>query len=218
MKKVSRESWIQAGFQTLDQLGYSQLSAEKIARRLHVTRGSFYHHFRSRAEFVDALLVRWRQDYTTEVIAQASAEGSPQRRLERYLSVAARLQPGREVAIRAWAARDRTVLVVLEQTDAARLEFVRQLGRDLFPCAAEDALRRFARLACLAFIGFQQTGPHGRERFVALVQDVLGMLTPSDTARPKPAPIPGAAPRSAEAPARRLPPAGRPGSDAGRSR
>jgi len=215
MKKVSRESWIQAGFQMLDQFGYTHLSAEKIARRLNVTRGSFYHHFRSRADFVDALLVRWRQDYTTEVIAQARAEENPQRRLERYLSVAGRLQPGREVAIRAWAARDSNVRAVLEQTDASRLAFVRQLGRDLFPDAAEDALHRFAQVACLAFIGFQQTGPHGRERFVALVQGVLEMLKPRDAARPKPEPIPGAPPQSAEAPARRLLQAAHPESNAG---
>ncbi|HEX5739782.1 MAG TPA: TetR/AcrR family transcriptional regulator, partial [Hydrogenophaga sp.] len=54
MHKLSRESWIQAGFKTLDSLGYIHLSAEKIARQLNVTRGSFYHHFRNRSDFVDA--------------------------------------------------------------------------------------------------------------------------------------------------------------------
>jgi len=211
MKKVSRESWIQAGFQMLDQFGYTHLSAEKIARRLNVTRGSFYHYFRSRADFVDALLVRWREDYTDEVIAHARAEKNPRLSLERYLSVAGRLQPGREVAIRAWAAKDRNVRAVLEHTDASRLEFVQRLGHAMFPHTAKAEIDRFARLACLASVGFQQTGPHGREQFVALVQDVLDLAGPRDAVLPTPKAGLIAPPQSAAAPAQTPRPAGHPG-------
>lgn len=186
MKKLSREIWIQAGFQVLDQLGYTHLSAEKIARRLRVTRGSFYHHFRNRSDFVGALLERWRLDYTEQVIAFARGEEDAKRILERYLLVAGHLQPGREVAIRAWAAKDPSVCNVLAQVDESRLAFARHLGRSMFPLVTELEVNRFARIACLAFIGFQQTGPHGRERFVELVQDVLDMVVPRNRLAPQP--------------------------------
>jgi len=102
MQKLSRNSWIEAGFKALDKSGYTGLSAEKIARGLRVTRGSFYHHFDSRADFEDALLQRWCNDYTDAVIAHARGGRGAKERLERYLEVTTRLQPGREVAIRAW--------------------------------------------------------------------------------------------------------------------
>jgi hypothetical protein len=34
-----------------------------LSRRLDVTRGSFYHHFRNREDFVRTLLAAWEEDY-----------------------------------------------------------------------------------------------------------------------------------------------------------
>ncbi|MCW1248114.1 TetR/AcrR family transcriptional regulator, partial [Pseudomonas sp. SAICEU22] len=48
MEKLTRNRWISAGFEALDQVGHIGVSAESLARRLNVTRGSFYHHFRNR--------------------------------------------------------------------------------------------------------------------------------------------------------------------------
>lgn len=56
MKKLTRDDWIEAGLKTLDLEGYTAISGERLARRLNVTRGSFYHHFRSREDFMRALL------------------------------------------------------------------------------------------------------------------------------------------------------------------
>lgn len=178
MQKLSRESWIEAGLRMLDESGYAQLSAEKLARRLNVTRGSFYHHFRNRADLVQALLLRWQADYTDAVIAYADAVEDPGLRLERYLLIASRLQPGREVAIRAWASKDGAVRTALERVDARRREFAERLAQALFPGASPADVQRFARVACLTFIGFQQTGPHGRERFAELIEDVLALARP----------------------------------------
>ncbi|EMU8997524.1 TetR/AcrR family transcriptional regulator [Providencia rettgeri] len=44
MKKLTRTSWINAGFNILDNEGYTRCSVERVARKLDVTRGSFYHH------------------------------------------------------------------------------------------------------------------------------------------------------------------------------
>lgn len=175
MKKLNQETWIEAGFQTLDRYGYQQLSIEKTARRLNVTRGSFYHHFDSRSSFVDALLNRWKAQYTDSVINYADAGANAHARLERYLEVASRMQPGREVAIRAWAAKERRVSEVLQEVDASRSRFAYELGRELLLHRGEGEIQRFARLACLAFIGFQQTGPHGSQNFIELVRDILAL-------------------------------------------
>lgn len=175
MKKLSQETWIEAGFQALDRHGYQQLSIEKTARRLNVTRGSFYHHFDSRSSFVDALLNRWKAEYTDNVINFAEAGANAHVRLERYLEIASGMQPGREVAIRAWAARESRVREVLQEVDAIRSRFAYELGRDLLLQRDEGEIQRFARLACLAFIGFQQTGPHGSQHFIQLVRDILDL-------------------------------------------
>jgi AcrR family transcriptional regulator len=175
MAALSRATWVQAGLDTLDRSGYANLSAEKIARRLNVTRGSFYHHFRHRADFVRALLERWEADYTDAVLAHAAQGRSTPERLERYLAAAAQLQPGREVAIRAWAGRDIAVRAVLARVDAKRYRFAQESVRQLHPAGAGAAIDRLARMACLAFIGFQQTGPHQPGHFAQLMEDLLAL-------------------------------------------
>ena len=52
MSKLSKHDWVSAGINQLKEHGPAGVSGEKIARRLDVTRGSFYHHFRSVHELV----------------------------------------------------------------------------------------------------------------------------------------------------------------------
>lgn len=70
---LTRDHWIAAGLNALDNDGDAGISAERLARRLNVTRGSFYHHFRSRNEFVHALLAAWEADYADRMLAHAVA-------------------------------------------------------------------------------------------------------------------------------------------------
>ena len=52
MPRTTRTRWIEAGFELLDMYGADGVSAERLARRLNVTRGAFYHHFSSRNDYV----------------------------------------------------------------------------------------------------------------------------------------------------------------------
>lgn len=173
MAKLTRAAWIQAGLEMLDLAGHGAVSAERVARRLDVTRGSFYHHFAHKAAFVDALLERWEHEYTAAVIREAARASDAAGRLQRYVAVASQLRPEREVAIRAWAARDERVRAVLARVDRTRTAFARELGRELLPVSGEAQVEAFARVAYLGFIGLQQTGPHDSARFAGFFADLL---------------------------------------------
>lgn len=162
MAKLTRERWLQAGLAALDGQGQEAVSAQALARRLKVTRGSFYHHFASRRDFVAQLLQCWEHQYTTAVLAQARAAGDPQAQLQCYVGMAARLQPGREVAIRAWAGRDAQVGEVLRRVEVQRLGFARELAAALLGGGSNGAeVEAFARMAYLGFIGLQQAALQG---------------------------------------------------------
>lgn len=167
--RLTRDVWLQAGFDALDKDGYEAMSAQAMARRLNVTRGSFYHHFASRQDFVDQLLYRWEAQYTLDVLTEVHAATDPLARLQRYIAIAARLKPGREVAIRAWAAKDKRVQALLHRVDALRMDFARECARAVLAYSAQAAdIEAFAQLAYLALIGMQHTTHEGDERFVQL--------------------------------------------------
>ena len=164
--RLTRDSWLQAGFLALDRVGYEAVSAQALARRLNVTRGSFYHHFASRQDFVDQLLGRWEAEYTVGVISAARGAADPLARLQRYIAVVAKLKPGREVAIRAWAGKDKRVRALLQRVDGLRLEFARESARALLSPSANDAdVEAVAQMAFLALIGLVHTAGHGEARF-----------------------------------------------------
>ncbi len=164
--RLTRDSWLQAGFKALDKVGYEAVSAQALARRLNVTRGSFYHHFVSRQDFVDQLLERWEKEYTLDVISEAHGAADPLTRLQIYIAVVAKLNPGREVAIRGWAGKDKRVRALLQRVDGRRLAFARESAQALLSPRAKAAdVEALAQLAFLALIGLVHTADQGNGRF-----------------------------------------------------
>ncbi|MDV6903793.1 TetR/AcrR family transcriptional regulator [Pseudomonas aeruginosa] len=156
MKKLTRNHWVAAGLEALDQEGHTGVSAENLARRLNVTRGSFYHHFRNREDFVRTLLAKWEEDYTERMLAYAAQGRSATETLMRYLSIAAEKQPGREVAIRAWSLIDPLVAEFQQRVDATRLAFAVRTSRRWVRTPGHAEI--IGQAAHLCLIGGQQAG------------------------------------------------------------
>ena len=175
MRTLTREDWIAAGLETLDQEGYIQVSGERVARRLNVTRGSFYHHFRNREDFVRALLSAWEEDYTVRMLDYAAKGSGPVQVLKRYVHIAADKQPNREVAIRAWALHDPLVAEYQARVDATRLAFAIKTSEASFLPSKQAQL--VGEMAHLLLIGGQQAGVrHNAARFTGLVNNALNLF------------------------------------------
>ncbi|SIO72404.1 transcriptional regulator, TetR family [Burkholderia sp. GAS332] len=172
---LTRDHWIAAGFDALDSDGYSGISAEQLARRLNVTRGSFHHHFRGRQDFVRALLAQWELDYTDRMLAYAAQGCSLEDVLARYFVISAEKRPGREIAIRAWARRDPLVAEYQNRVDSTRLSFAISVCRSRIEASVDADL--IGRLAHVCLIGGQQSGDRNQIAvFAHLVREALTLL------------------------------------------
>lgn len=156
MRKLTRNHWVAAGFEALDQIGHIGVSAESLSRRLNMTRGSFYHHFRNREDFVRTLLAAWEEDYTGRMLDYAAQGCSAGETLKRYLSIAAEKQPGREFSIRAWSLHDPLVGEFQQRVDTRRLDFSIRTCRRLVHVPGEA--EGIGLVAHLCLIGGQQAG------------------------------------------------------------
>ncbi|EJD6669522.1 TetR/AcrR family transcriptional regulator [Providencia rettgeri] len=90
MKKLTRTSWINAGFNILDNEGYTRCSVERVARKLDVTRGSFYHHFNDREDFIRSMLSCWVVEYTDKILNELEQETSINKVLTEYINFTSR--------------------------------------------------------------------------------------------------------------------------------
>lgn len=77
--------WVDAAYSAMAEGGVGSVAVEPLARRLGVTRGSFYWHFKDRGALVEAALERWERESTEAVILATRSIPDP---LERFVRLA----------------------------------------------------------------------------------------------------------------------------------
>ena len=129
--QLDRDAWIKASLDVLAEKGLDGIRVEVLAKRLKVTKGSFYWHFKDRRDLFDAVLQRWKDGRIKDIQKQTRAvPGEELPRASHVIEVysANRNRKGMliEFAMRDWARRDPTAAAVVEDVDANRLEFGRK--------------------------------------------------------------------------------------------
>ncbi len=79
--RLSASDWEQAALELIEEQGVAAVTVELLARRLGVTKGSFYWHFASRDALLDAALKRWELADTEGVMAQVDRIADPRERV-----------------------------------------------------------------------------------------------------------------------------------------
>lgn len=157
MERLDRQVWIKAGLAALAENGLAAVRVELLAKRLKITKGSFYWHFADRQELLSAMIETWENNQTTEIIALVEAEGGPSHeRLEHLSNVLTQLDMQLEVAMRGWAATDSDVRRVLQRIDLVRCAYLRSIIESAG--VPSDAAQARARLVYYALIGELMSG------------------------------------------------------------
>jgi len=72
---------MRAAVRAIEEGGVGAVAVEPLARRLGVTKGSFYWHFKNRGALLEMVLERWEEECTEAVIAAAERLSDPRERL-----------------------------------------------------------------------------------------------------------------------------------------
>lgn len=162
---LDREAWINFALGVLAEEGLEGLRVEVLARRMNVTKGSFYWHFKDRQALLNAVAAHWRDLRIQEVEAQAKipAEQASSRIhqiIDHYSTQPNRTRMQLELAIRDWARRDSLVGAAVEAVDQARLRNATQLF-EMAGFAAEEAHTRallmFTHVFGLSMMMFEES-------------------------------------------------------------
>lgn len=129
-KRLTAEDWIDFALITLAREGFEALKADVLARKLRVSRGSFYWHFADLAAFHAKVIERWKQVATEEIIADIEHHDAVDRRLEALLHHAFGRGAVLELRIRAWADNNAAAARAIEEIDTRRRRYIEQLLRD----------------------------------------------------------------------------------------
>lgn len=122
--RLTAEDWINCALTVLVESGIEAVQITALARRLDVTRGSFYWHFESREALLDALLTEWRARNTGVMVEALKGAPTLDDGILALFSVWVdhrRFDPRLDQAVRDWARHSDKLRASVKTEDAARV-------------------------------------------------------------------------------------------------
>jgi AcrR family transcriptional regulator len=183
-QRLSAQDWELAALELMAEEGVAAVAVESLARKLGVTKGSFYWHFSQRDGLIEAALKRWEETDTHNLIARVDAIENPAKRLRELFRLTSREMRSHKIYAALLKAADHPVVApVMDRVSQERMTYLarvfQQAGMD------RQAAEHRARLAYSAYVGFLQLTLQFRSSrlssdvFDAYVGHVIDTLVPS---------------------------------------
>jgi len=143
-KRLTREDWIVAARETLMHSGVDDVKVDRLSRHMKVTRGSFYWHFTSRKDLLDALLHDWELRNLNQIdyLRAAWAADAPDLAYVNVIYVGGDEKfPAYDMSVRVWARKTPAVAAAVARVDEAWVA----IFTELFVAQGFDATEAFVR-------------------------------------------------------------------------
>ena len=158
----SHEGWLEAAYDSLLESGVDSVKILPLAKRLNLSRTSFYWFFKDREELLGALIARWRDKNTGNIVKQSEAYAESL--AEAMLNVfdcwlnKDLFDSQFEFAVRSWALQSPEILAEVQFADQTRLEALgRMFQRFGYDETAADVRARTTYLVQIGYISMQSS-------------------------------------------------------------
>ncbi len=153
--RLSATDWEIGALDMIAEQGVGAVAVESLARRLGVTKGSFYWHFATREALLKAALERWERDDEQNVLGPVEPITDPRERLRELFRRTSREIKSHVIYSALMGALEHAqVAPLMRRVGQRRMDFLtiayRQAGME-----RSQAVHR-ARLAYSAYVGFLQ--------------------------------------------------------------
>jgi len=162
--KTPASTWLEAAKTALIADGIAGVKVDRLAKKLGVSRGGFYHHFSNLADILDRLTDLWAE--SNIFLPRVGAVTSPSEALKaiekliEHLVAEENYSPEFELAIREWSRVDPRVKTRVDAVDTARITELGQWFRAL-GCDDDEAAIR-AQVLYLHQLGYYSLGHHAQ--------------------------------------------------------
>ncbi|MDQ0323001.1 AcrR family transcriptional regulator [Pararhizobium capsulatum DSM 1112] len=158
----SQEGWLEAAYDSLLDSGVDSVKILPLAKRLNLSRTSFYWFFKDREELLGALVARWREKNTGNLVKQseAYAESLAEAMLNVFDCWVSRqlFDSQFEFAVRSWALQSSDILAEVQAADQTRMEALgRMFMRFGHDESSADVRARTTYLVQIGYISMQSS-------------------------------------------------------------
>lgn len=131
--RTTKQDWLDLAIRTLVEDGIDQVKIQAMAKKLDVSRSSFYWFFESLQDLHDQLLQNWLRRNTDPVVDHAL---QPAPSINRAILNVFQcwiddsiFDPQLDTAVRIWARRDTSIRTVIDEADRRRIEAITAMYR-----------------------------------------------------------------------------------------
>lgn len=163
----TRYDYFEAGLRLVGEGGSGAVTIARLCEALDVTKGSFYHHFRTIEDYRLQLLKHWAVEREGQIAEALTRATGPVERAVAMREHAVGLAHEAEAAIRSWSRRDEAVDAVQQRVDAER----ERATTDAYLAAGvpPDVASLLGRIGVGLLIGMQhRSRPADRESLEAM--------------------------------------------------
>lgn len=181
--RLSAADWERAALELIAEQGVPALAVEPLARRMGITKGSFYWHFSGRESLLEQALERWEEHDSRNLAKSMGEFNNPRDRLISFFRRVGKERLTHDVYSELCAAAGHpSVEPVLERVADRRMAHLSAAFREMgFP---PETARHQARLTYSVYLGFlqlqrqHQTPSLTSEEFDAYIEHVIATLIP----------------------------------------
>lgn len=153
--RLSADDWEVAALEVIAEHGVAALAVEPLARRLGVTKGSFYWHFSSREALIQATLERWEENDLATFERSLNLVKEPRDKLRALFRRTREEVHSHVIFCALFKAADHPLVgPLMQRVSERRIAFLKD-GFEGLGMSPRDALNR-ARLTYLSYVGFLQ--------------------------------------------------------------
>ncbi len=131
----SQLAWLKKGIQTLDTIGWRALKINDLCQQLNVTKGSFYHWFKSKRDYELQVLAYWKKRFTQGFIETAEQGSTSHEKLSilGQQCIDGAINGNRlEFEINAWSFQDEEVKQYVTSVYEQRHQYLVKLLSDIY--------------------------------------------------------------------------------------
>ena len=180
---LSAGDWEQQALVLIAEKGIRSVAVESLAKRMGITKGSFYWHFQNRESLLEQSLIRWEKHDAINLQASLGAIEDPRERLRSFFRRTGREKLTHDVYSSLCMASDHPqVEPLLERVAERRMKHIEKAYEEIGFDPKQASHR--ARLTYSAYLGFLQLQKQHQapslssEEFEAYMTHVIVTLIP----------------------------------------
>lgn len=130
-KPLDRDAWLRKALDVLFALGIGQVKVEVLARKLKLTKGSFYWHFRNRDDLLRSMVDWWRDQQLSFIARLAEQQvDDPAGQIRAVIDFTQHTEDSRhDIAMREFARFNKWAAQAVATVDQQRVDYLARLFR-----------------------------------------------------------------------------------------